>query len=165
MMSDETFTLNRKGITNCVNSIKTAIERDWGLEARTINSIPEPIATALDLLLCNVRDYIKMIAEIFSKKISYFVERNEIIAEFKKEKSEQEASIEVIKTTQSQLLQSEKMASIGSLAAGVAHEINNPVPFGIIQKHNGSISVESDVGIGSKFTIILSVNQPNTMAE
>jgi len=42
-------------------------------------------------------------------------------------KKEVENAYQELKTTQSQLLQSEKMATIGTLAGGVAHEINNPL--------------------------------------
>lgn len=42
---------------------------------------------------------------------------------------ELKASLEDLKQTQSQLVQSEKMGSVGVLAAGVAHEINNPIAY------------------------------------
>ena len=51
---------------------------------------------------------------------------------------EQQQLLERLKQIEGQLLQSEKLAAVGQLAAGVAHEINNPVGF--VSSNLGSLA-------------------------
>lgn len=51
-------------------------------------------------------------------------DKNDLI---EKQKLELESAFENLKRTQEQLIQSEKLAALGQLIAGIAHEINNPI--------------------------------------
>jgi signal transduction histidine kinase/ligand-binding sensor domain-containing protein len=59
-------------------------------------------------------------------------QRDEVMATndaLQDQKKELELTLENLRSTQSQLIQSEKMASVGLLTAGIAHELNNPINF------------------------------------
>ncbi|MEL7144855.1 MAG: hypothetical protein AAFO69_00700, partial [Bacteroidota bacterium] len=51
-------------------------------------------------------------------------------------------TVDKLKDTQGQLVHSEKMASLGQLTAGIAHEINNPINF----IYNGIESIKRNIG-------------------
>ena len=53
----------------------------------------------------------------------------QLLDEEKKAKDDLNGAMSNLKEAQSQLVHSEKMASLGQLTAGIAHEINNPVNF------------------------------------
>lgn len=54
------------------------------------------------------------------------------------QKEELLSTVNKLNSTRKQLIQSEKMASLGILSSGIAHEINNPLNF----IHGGSIAIE-----------------------
>ncbi|MEZ4525040.1 MAG: response regulator [Desulfobacterales bacterium] len=62
----------------------------------------------------------------------------------KNKNTELETALEKLKSAQVQLVQSEKMASLGVLTAGVAHEINNPINF-IVSGISGLSGLMTDI--------------------
>ncbi|MDP3424985.1 MAG: ATP-binding protein [Burkholderiaceae bacterium] len=63
-------------------------------------------------------------------------------ADLQAEKERLAELVRELEAAQAQLMQSERMASIGQLAAGVAHEINNPVGF--VNSNLGSLKLYVD---------------------
>src|SRR5207237_1257543 len=52
---------------------------------------------------------------------------NRMTANLQSSHEQLEMTVETLKTTQAQLIQSEKLSGIGEFVAGVAHELNNPL--------------------------------------
>jgi two-component system NtrC family sensor kinase len=84
----------------------------------------------------NSRDELGILAASFNEMIDQLRRANEELVEWGRtlEKKVEERTRELTEM-QTKLVQSEKLASLGKLAAGVAHEINNPLGAILIYSH------------------------------
>ena len=120
-LKDYELSIKGEGITETILLCNTSVFKDQN----------EEICGAL---ACS-RDVTKQkLAKTEQKKASEkiaFLNKNlgKTVDQLERKNDELERVLMELKATQAQILQSEKMASIGQLAAGVAHEINNPTGF------------------------------------
>jgi signal transduction histidine kinase len=70
-----------------------------------------------------------MLIKVQQQMTNEIEERKLVLIALEKEKNEQKALIKKLEDSDRQLRESEKLSSIGQLAAGVAHEINNPMGY------------------------------------
>ncbi|RMF67667.1 MAG: GAF domain-containing protein [Cyanobacteria bacterium J069] len=62
-------------------------------------------------------------------QLAIAIDQAELYAQSRTQSEELQQALQELQRTQAQMVQSEKMSSLGQLVAGIAHEINNPVNF------------------------------------
>lgn len=91
-----------------------ATQRQWTLEEESF--------------IGSITDFVRLVIESDNRKIAEEALRQSEM-QLRQQTQQLELALFELQRTQTQMLQSEKMSSLGQLVAGVAHEINNPVNF------------------------------------
>jgi len=86
-----------------------------------INLLSTQAAISLEnaILYKNLEKYSQTLEEKVNQRTQELNDKNQCL----------QKTIQELHSTQTQLIQSEKMSSLGQMVAGIAHEINNPINF------------------------------------
>jgi two-component system, NtrC family, sensor kinase len=88
------------------------------------------VAMRFKEMIHDVQENAKQVVQMSEEKKEQAINQQKILQEeVTRQTAEIRTTLDHLRSTQSQLIQSEKMASLGELTAGIAHEIQNPLNF------------------------------------
>mgnify|MGYP000568362766 CR=1 FL=1 len=105
-----------------VTEVATAITQERNFELRSLITTKDEVGS----LAASLNQLVKWVGE-YTQELELSRQTLEQRVEERTKKLTQ--TLQELQNTQSQLIQSEKMSSLGQMVAGIAHEINNPVNF------------------------------------
>jgi signal transduction histidine kinase len=109
-----------KPLQNLMDGIKRADQGDLDIQ------VPHGMLDEIGVVTNNFNQMVKSL-KISQEELKVYA--NTLQQQVEDRTSALRKSIEDLKAAQNQLIQSEKMASLGELTAGIAHEIQNPLNF------------------------------------